>query len=84
MKFIELEVRTALVVHGYDEDNKEIIEELSDNSFVTKLVSIDRIQSISEEYILVTSSHGRELYWEYNYSMGELKDKLKATGLMVK
>lgn len=83
MKFIELEVKTAFIVHGYDEDNKEIIENVSDEAFVKKLISIDRIQSISEEYVLVTSSHTRVMYWEYNCSMDELIKKLNTAELLI-
>jgi len=83
MKFIELEVRTVSIIHGYDVDNIEIVEDVEDEPFVTKLISIDRIQSVSEEYILVTSAHSRVMYWEYNYSMQELATKLKRAGLMI-
>lgn len=69
MKFIELEVRTAFIVHGFDESNKEIVENVNEDKFVNKLISIERIQSITEEYVLVTSSHTRVMYWEYNCSM---------------
>ncbi|WP_260849170.1 hypothetical protein, partial [Vibrio cholerae] len=83
MKFIELEVKTAFIVHGFDENNKEIIENIADEVFVKKLISIDRIQSISEEYVLVTSSHARVMYWEYNCSMEELTKRLKSAGLLI-
>jgi len=83
MNFIELEVRTAFTVHGYDENNQEIIENSSEKDFTKKLISIDRIQSISEKYILVTSSHSRVMYWEYNCSMSELKQRLSNSGLIV-
>lgn len=83
MKFIELEVKTAFIVHGYDENNQEIREEVIDGKFETKLIAIDRIQSIGEEYLLVSSSHSRMMYWEYNYTMGELNEKLKLSGLII-
>ncbi len=83
MKFIELEVKTAFIVHGFDENNQEVIENVSDEAFVKKLISIDRIQSISEEYVLVTSSHTRVMYWEYKCSMDELTAKLKTAGLLI-
>jgi hypothetical protein len=83
VKFIELEVKTAFTVHGYDKNNQEIIENSSEKEFMNKLISLDRIQSISEEYILVTSSHNRVMYWEYNCSMPELKDKLSNSGLVI-
>ena len=83
MKFIELDVKTAFIVHGFDESNNEIRENVNDDTFVKKLISIDRIQSISEEYILVTSSHARVMYWEYNCSMKDLTEKLARSGLII-
>ena len=41
-----------------------------------KIIAINRIQSVSEEYILVSSSHGRMMYWNYKGTMEELKQKL--------
>ncbi len=83
MKYIELEVRTALIVHGYDADQKEIVEEVNETDYVKKLISLDRLQSVSEQYVLVTSSHGRVMYWEYNCSMDQLKKTLSDNGLLV-
>ncbi|MBA6340599.1 hypothetical protein H4J59_06285 [Colwellia sp. MB02u-10] len=83
MKFIELEVRTAHIIHGFDDDNKEVIEEVEDSEFFIKIIPIDRILSISNEYLLVSSSHNRVMYWEYNYSMQELTSKLKRAGLII-
>lgn len=82
-KFIELEVKTAFTVHGYDEKNQEVVEQSSEQTFMKKLISIDRIQSISEQYVLVTSSHDRVMYWEYNCSMQALQDKLASAGLII-
>ena len=83
MKFIELKVKTAFIVHGFDENNNEIIEDVNEDKFVKKLISLERVQSISEEYVLVTSSHARVMYWEYNCSMQMLADKLKLSGLII-
>ncbi|MCA0899851.1 MULTISPECIES: hypothetical protein [Microbulbifer] len=83
MKFLELDVRTALVVHGYDENNQEIIEQVNEASFMTKLIAIERIQSISEQYILVTGSHGRIMYWEYRDAMEQLRGRLAEAGLVI-
>ncbi|QIL90535.1 hypothetical protein GNX18_12775 [Microbulbifer sp. SH-1] len=83
MKFLELEVRTALVVHGYDENNREIVEKVDEPEFMTKLIAPTRIQSISEQYLLVTGSHGRIMYWEYRGSMDELRGRLAEAGLML-
>lgn len=83
MKFISVRVRTAIVVHGYAEDNREVTEEFDDEPFVEKLVAVDRIQSISEKYILVSSSHGRIAYWEYEGGMSALKRRLELAGLVI-
>lgn len=82
-KFISLRVRNAITMHGYAADNTEISEEFRDEPFMEKLVSIDRIQSISETYILVTSSHGRVMYWEYEGSLSQLRDRFAYAGLVV-
>ena len=83
MKYIELDVRTALVMHGYDQNNREIEEAVNETEYVTKLISIDRIQSISEQYLLVSSSHGRVMYWEYRGSMQDLKARLDKKALVI-
>ena len=83
MKFIELEVKTAFIIHGFDENNKEIKEDVNEDTFMKKLISIDRVQSISEEYLLVSSSHGRVMYWQYNCSMQELSNKLLNSSLII-
>ena len=74
--FIELEVKSRITVHGYDNDNKEIEEVFFDTDYVKKIIAIHRIQSISEEYILVSSSHGRMMYWNYKGTMEDIKQKL--------
>ncbi|MBB6523827.1 hypothetical protein [Pseudoteredinibacter isoporae] len=83
MKYIEVNVKTALIVHGFDEDNQEIIEKVNDENYMKKLVSIERIQSISNQYLLVSSSHGRIIYWEYEEDYAEIKAKLESQGMIV-
>jgi len=63
--FLEIEVKLGIVVHGYDNENKEIEENFNDAKYMKKIVSIERILSISEQYILVKSSHDRVMYWEW-------------------
>lgn len=83
MKFISVRVRSSLVMHGYTGDNQEIVEEIRDEAFVEKLIAIERIQSVSEKYLLVTSSHGRVMYWEYEGGFASMKARLAAAGLLV-
>ncbi len=83
MKFISLRVRNALVFHGYTADNHEIVEEVADADFVDKLVAVDRIQSVTEKYLLLTASHGRTMYWEYEGTLASVQARLAAAGLVV-
>jgi hypothetical protein len=83
MKFIAVRVRNAIVMHGYSADNAEIVEEGRDEEFVDKLIAVDRIQSVSEKYILVSSSHGRVMYWEYEGNLASVKQRLGDAGLLV-
>jgi hypothetical protein len=83
MKFISLRVRNAILMHGYTDDNQEIVEEFKDEAFVDKLIAVDRIQSLTEKYVLVTSSHGRVMYWEYEGTLASVRDRLAAAGLVV-
>ncbi|MCW3480977.1 hypothetical protein OL229_15620 [Neisseriaceae bacterium JH1-16] len=83
MTYLSVSVRTALIVHGYDEDHQEIVEEVNETQFVDKLVLVDRIQSISAKYLLVTGSHGRVMYWEYQGGLPALRTKLAEAGLLI-
>ena len=83
MKFISLRVRNGLTVHGYTDQNTEIVEEHGDQEFVEKLISIKRIQSATEQYLLVTSSHGRVMYWEYDMTLEQLTEILDEAGYVV-
>lgn len=83
MKYLDLNVKTAFIVHGFDENNNEIIEDVHDDKFIRKLISIDRIQSVTKDYLLVTSSHGRVMYWQYDDSLENLKSKLETAGCII-
>ena len=56
---------------------------LNEADFMKKIVAIDRIQSISEKYILVKSSHDRIMYWEYKETMEELKQRMLDAGITI-
>jgi hypothetical protein len=83
VKFISIAVRPAITFHGYTPDNQEIIEEFPDQPFAEKLIAVDRIQSVTEQYILVTSSHGRVMYWEYEGTLADLTARLNQANLVV-
>ncbi|MCY7352320.1 MAG: hypothetical protein LH606_16920 [Cytophagaceae bacterium] len=82
-KFLKLTTGDYLVAHGFDEQNREILEEVTVEKSVTKLVAFDRIQSISERYVLVTSHGGRMMYWEYEENFEELIGLLRSHGLLI-
>jgi hypothetical protein len=81
--FISVRVRNALVLHGYTDDNQEVVETVSDQPFVEKLLAVSRLQSVSEQYLLVTSSHGRVMYWEYEGGLADIRARLQAAGVSV-
>jgi len=83
MRFISLRVRNAILMHGYGADNQQVVEHFQDEAFVEKLIAIDRIQSVSEQYLLVNSSHGRVMYWEYEGDLAAVKARLADAGLLV-
>ena len=72
-KFVEVVVQNHIVSHGFDEENKEILEEVIVEKPRRKLIRIDRIQSVSEKYILSSYGFGRLVYWEYEGSYADMK-----------
>ena len=76
MKFVEIEVQNHLVSHGFDENNKEIIEKVEVDKPMKKLIRVDRIKSVSEKYILTSYGYGRLVYWEYKSTYDEMKSLL--------
>ncbi|QTD36902.1 hypothetical protein JL193_12295 [Polaribacter batillariae] len=76
MSFIELHLGSHIISHGYDENNTEIVENISADEFSKKLVAVSRIKSLSEKYILTDYAHGRWIYWEYQEDFDEVKKLL--------
>lgn len=74
--FIEVTVQNHLVCHGFDADNKEIIEKVAADTPTRKIIAVDRIQSVSDKYILTSYGFGRLVYWEYHESYEEVKAML--------
>ena len=75
-RFIEIVVQNHMILHGFDQDNKEIIEEVVVENPMKKLIQVDRIQSVSEKYILTSYGFDRLVYWEYEGSYEEMKELL--------
>ena len=75
-RFIEVTVANYIIFHGFDSSNKEIEEYVKDQVPKKKLISVDRIQSISEKYVCTTYANNRLIYWEYTDGYENLKKKL--------
>ncbi len=75
-QFVELNLGSHIIIHGFDMVNKEITEKVNVSEFSKKIVAVSRIKSISEKYILTDYLDGRWIYWEYEESYDELKNKL--------
>ncbi len=81
--FIKVTTGNFLTLHGYDENNKEILEEIKVEKPMVKMVAIDRIRSITDKYILVTASHGRMMYWEYEESFEDIEKMFNSNNLLL-
>ena len=75
-KFIELTLGSYIIVHGYDDQNKEIAEQIEVKEFSKKIINISRIKSVSKKYILTDYIDGRWIYWEYEEDYDFVKSKL--------
>ncbi len=75
-QYVEITVQNHIILHGFDDNNKEIIEEVKLDQPMTKLIGIDRIKSVSEKYILTTYAQGRLVYWEYLGTYTDMKKLL--------
>jgi hypothetical protein len=80
--FVELLVSDQIIWHGYDDQNEEILQEVTEQPTTSKIVALSRIQSISENYVLVSMGFGRFAYWKYHDGYEQLKTRLQKSGLL--
>ncbi|MDF1759293.1 MAG: hypothetical protein P1U40_02030 [Coxiellaceae bacterium] len=73
MSFIEVTVKNHQILHGFDQDNKEIIEEVTVDKPAKKLINVSRILSVSEKFILTSYAYDRIVYWEYLEEYEQIK-----------
>lgn len=83
MHFIHLQVSPQLVMHGYDAQNREQLEETPEQAFVDKLINVERLLSATEEYVLVSGPFGRQMYWRYAGGLAALTARLARAGLVI-
>jgi hypothetical protein len=82
-KFIRVRVKNFVIMHGYDEENKAIEEAVEQTDYEEKLIAIDRIQSVSDNYILTAYSGNRLIYWEYEGGLRSIANQMVESGLLV-
>lgn len=75
--FIEITTHNHQIVHGFDAFNKEIIQEVTTEQPIKKLIAVDRILSVTEKFVLTNYGFNRLIYWEYEESYDEIKAKLQ-------
>ncbi|WP_103866323.1 MULTISPECIES: hypothetical protein [Aquimarina] len=76
MKFIELTLKNHIILHGFDDQNKEITEAVEVEEASKKIIAVDRILSISEKFILIKYGYDRIIYWEYTENYKSVKRML--------
>ena len=84
MKFITLRVRPNKTIHGYDDKNQPITEEVHEDGFVEKVIAVDRVLSFTEDTLYITIPHGRVQTWDYEGSLESVKSQLAEAGLLRK
>lgn len=76
MSYIELMLKDHTIVHGYGDDGAELTERVEVETATRKLVSVDRILSVTDNTILMSSPFGRVVYWEYADGYDSVKKRL--------
>jgi bisphosphoglycerate-independent phosphoglycerate mutase (AlkP superfamily) len=76
VKFIELTLKNHIILHGFDDQNQEITEEVEVEEASKKVVAVSRILSISKKYILIQYAYDRIVYWEYMEDYEAIKEIL--------
>jgi hypothetical protein len=83
MKYISARVRPVKVYHGYDSNRVSIIDDLPPREFVEKVIKIDRILSMTEDYIFIECPHNTVQTWEYEGSLSDIKTHLRTAGMLI-
>jgi|HigsolmetaAR206D_1030411.scaffolds.fasta_scaffold25321_1 hypothetical protein len=83
MKYISARVRPVKVYHGYTAERTSIIDELPPREFIEKVIRIDRILSITEDYIFIECPHDTAQTWEYEGNLSDIKTQLRAAGMLI-
>ena len=69
-------------MHGFDKDNKEILEKCEVEYATTKLIAIDRIKSICKDLVLIDYADNRWIFWEYEEDFESIIAQLEKAGMV--
>lgn len=83
MKYISAHIKAAQVFHGYSDDRQLIVDDVPADGFVEKLIQIDRILSITANYIFIKCPHDTVQTWEYKGGFDAMKKRLASAGLLI-
>ncbi|GGK09013.1 hypothetical protein [Pseudomonas matsuisoli] len=81
MSYVTASIRATKVYHGYDSERRLIIDTLDSTGFVTKLIKVERILSVTEDYIFIECPHDTVQVWEYEGSLAAFKQRLAECGV---
>jgi uncharacterized protein YrrD len=83
MHYISARIRPAKVFHGYDQGGSLVTAPMSNEHFVEKVIKVERILSITEDYIFIQCPHDTVQNWEYEGSLETMKGRLRQAGLLI-
>lgn len=81
--YISARIRPDRVFHGYDAERKPIVDKMPAQDFVEKVIKLDRILSVTEDYIFIECPHDTVQTWEYEGNLADIKRRLAAAGMML-
>ena len=83
MKYISARIRPIKVYHGYSADRELIVDDLPTREFAEKVIKIERILSLTEEYIFIECPHNTVQTWEYEGTLSDIKMQLRTAGMLI-
>ena len=76
-------VKNHTVMHGFDANNKEILEKCVVDQATTKLIAVNRIKSLCKDLVLIDYADGRWIFWEYEEEFEDVERQLSDMGLLI-
>lgn len=83
MKYISARIRPDRVFHGYDAERQLVTDKMPNEHFVEKVIKVDRILSITAEYIFIECPHDTVQTWAYEGGFDAMKARLQTAGVLI-